>query len=373
MVASSVEWRFLLLVVTAALAVLVIPRHACPQNFIIDLAEDSGSPVDAAQSLNETGASNSTNLPNTESSTDSSVTDGSPVVGEPVKYADRGEFLERISRTMFSLGGGDFLGFDDKGNVVFGHECNDGNGNCFDTEEKFIEYNAAIIPTHLINNDGFLNICPRAAEGILLIANISFNVDDGCYDESFVVWGVEDLFDASEESKLLESIFVTLAKPAPIIKYRSLSFTNWREEIKTKEYQQNSDIYAIKRIFFGEEYAWSEWVNAEGESAYSANSVIYKFVSSTEVFDYARVCLSDSLNTVFDMSGCFDIVNLDPNLGPIRDYKNAKFMFVGEEWLLGVTAIYSGDRYDLQSRFDAQVWTPMFESFIEGFTYGLTM
>lgn len=362
---STIDWAlFQRSCVSAMLFGSIITSQANAQTFFTDLVEDAVPVSDTIQEQGYSGATDPQDFTDAAENVNN--------LGEAVLYKDRIEFFKQISGTMFAVTDSHFWGFDENGNIIEVFRCNEENEYCRFGEEKLLEYNAFILPGEMKSNDGKLEICYGRKDAVLIFLRVQVQVDDFCLDE--LTWGFETYYEETQETKELASFFDTIQKPPPFVRNKTLYFTNWQHEVRSTGFRQNPDLYALKRIFLGQEYAWSEWANFDGEALYSVNKLEYTFYRpNSEIFGYREICLSDSLNTVFDFRGCFDVVNIDENAGPTGIFENARYMFVSDEEVFGVREIYAGDRYDIRSRFDNQVWTPVFANFITGFTSGLMM
>ena len=220
--------------------------------------------------------------------------------------------------------------------------------------------------TVLKNTGGFLEICKE--EFIELNLGADHKDNSTCFFKSYFD---PDLHPRADYEK--DIVKKPFTDAIPSFRGRTAEITNWKTLIRGKEFTDNSEFYALNAVYFGDEYAWSRWINAERDYLYSANEVTYRSSWNKFGVKSSKICLSESMNTVFDMSGCYDIFRIPEYTIGFDEMKNAKFALkMSDDTFLGSSEPRYGDIYDLQGKFDSQLWNPVVDGAIDGFLYGFT-
>ena len=282
-----------------------------------------------------------------------------------VLFADRQKYFNEFASRVVKYSESAAYLYDEKGNYVYIKECNEENAFC-GYNPKLFSIDSDYIITTVKDTGGYLEICNE--KFINLNSGIKGKINSECFFESYFEPDLHGT--ANYEIDTVKKPFMV---SIPSFKGRTIETTNWKTNIKDEEFTDNSDYYALNAIYFSDEYAWSRWINAERDYLYSANSVEYNNSWNEFGVKSSKICLSESINTVFDMSGCYDIFRLPEYTEGFDFMKNAKFALkMSDDSLFGSSVPRYGDIYDLQSKFDSQLWDPVVDGAIEGFLYGFT-
>ena len=282
-----------------------------------------------------------------------------------VLFADRQKWFDEFASRVVESSDSEAYLYDEKGNYIFIQECANENSFC-GYDHKIFSIDSLYVTTKLKNTGGFLEICNE--EFITLNYGEEFQDDSPCF---FVSYFDPDLHkEANYEKDIVKKPFTDVI---PSFRSRTVDITNWKTQIRSKEFTDNSDFYALNAVYFGDEYAWSRWINAERDYLYSANEVTYRSSWNKFGVKSSKVCLSESMNTVFDISDCYDIFRIPEYTTGFDLMKDAKFTLkMSDDTFLGSSAPRYGDIYNLQDKFDSQLWSPVVDGAIEGFMYGFT-
>ena len=282
-----------------------------------------------------------------------------------VLFADRQKYFNEFASRVVKLSESEAYLYDEKGNYVFIQECNEENTFC-GYKNKLLSIRSTYYTTALKDNGGYLEICVE--ESIDLNFGDESESDGTCFFESY--------YDPDVHEKALyekESLKRPFADTIPSFKGRTVDIQNWKALWRRGEFTSNSDEYYLTAIYFGDEYAWSSWINGEKNYLYSANEVKYRSNWNKFGVKSSKFCLGESLNTVFDISDCYDVFRIPEYTVGFDALKDAKFtLIMSDDTFYGSSAPRYGDIYGLQSKFDSQLWDPFWDGAIDGFIYGVT-